>query len=157
MKQLIECFEGLLDPDFDLTDDIFSIDMLCKRVQNDLYIKPSGTALKQLPKLINYMTIPASSKLTDNIYSWMKSCPVAKAMCDWICSKPKEWAENYQDGEFYVAFCNQCLTDAGVKKKWRVQVTDWRLRGNKIIGRKITVLMLMGSQWVELVRVAIEF
>lgn len=164
MKSLQTYFEGLLDADFDIDDSVLSCDALCKRMKNDLYIKPSGTALNQLPKLINYMQLPGATNFEDDKYSWLNGYPVARALAKWVCTQSKVWIEHYKNGELYISFVNHCLTDAGRKKKWTVDITPLKksigpLSGGKyiVIGRKVTINMLLGSKWVEIVRVAIEF
>lgn len=164
MKQLIDMFEGLLDDDFDISDDVLSIDVLCKRVKNDMFMKPNGIALKQLPKLINHSMIPDSKLFTPDRYSYLRDYPIVTKLCHWICSKPKEWVMKYQTGELYTAFCNECLTNAGRKKSWVIKINPWRKPIGKLrdgdykeIGRLVSVDLLTGSNWVSILRVGIEF
>ena len=155
MRTLVDCFEGLLDTDFDITDDVLSIEVQCKRVKNDLYNKPTGTALNQLKKCIKDPGVPESKKLNSKDYTWIKNYPECLRLCDWICAQPKEWLVNDKEGEFYIAFCNHCLTDAGAKKKWQVSISEW---GGLFTtyGKKVTIKMLVGTLWHDIVRLAIE-
>lgn len=160
MRTLIEICEGLLDADFDIGDEVLSINVLCKRMKNDIYIKPSSVALKQLPKLINHMNIPRADKFEDDRYSWMREYPVAQAICHWICHQSKVWVEQYKVGEMYTAFYNKCLTDAGRKKSWKVLINPDRITRNgttKEVGRYVTIELLCGSQWIPIVKVMIIF
>lgn len=156
MRQLTDCFEGLLDKDFDIPESSLSILNNCKRVQNDLYDIPRASTLKSLEKLINPdIQVPDEMDFKHN---WAEDCPAVQRLLSWIASKPMSWVVNQNEGDFYIAFCNQCLTKTGSRRTWTVSVIPMgfaSLNGYKDLGWKVTVRLLTGSSWSEVARLAI--
>lgn len=156
MRQLTDMFEGLLDRDFDIPENALSILDNCKRVQNDLYDIPRASTLKSLEKYIN-PNIPVPDEM-DFKHNWAEEYPAVQRILSWIASKPKSWLDGQKEGEFYIAFMNQCLTDAGRRKKWTISVWPINivtLRGTSSPGMKVTVDMQTGSSWTTVARLAI--
>lgn len=158
MRSLTDMFEGLLDVDFDVPESTLSIDDNAHRITNDLYTIPRTSTLRSLDKLIN-PDIPIIPKIASDKYNWITKYPAVQRILSWIATKPMSWFDNNMTGEFYVAFLNQCLTDAGRKKKWKVWLSPIRIIGQngaiQEFGGKVSVDLLTGSTWTTVARLAV--
>ncbi|MDE7346345.1 MAG: hypothetical protein K2N48_06360 [Muribaculaceae bacterium] len=152
MKALTNYFEGLLDADFDIKDDALSIANNAKKIKSDLYVRPNTQALQCLRKSIRYDNdYERPANLLDQT-RWSAGWSEVEIILKWICSKPMSWVTNKLTGEFYVAFCNQLLTDYGAKRKWRILIEKFTLMNTTY---KVYVQMLRGQSWENLVVAAI--
>lgn len=151
MRNLSDCFEGLLDADFDITDDVISIDGLCKNIRFDIYAPARSTAMRVFEKSIKLdLNIPNANVH----YPVWCDYPAIIKICNWICTKPKAWVDKKEYGEFYTAFLRECLTQYGSKRKWIFDIIDTNVQG-KHPGKKIILKMAMGSKWEHIIRLAI--
>ena len=158
MRNLTDCFEGLLDADFDVSDEVLTIRHHAKRLVNDLYTMPPQATINALEKRIN-PDIPITTGVDNVASTWINRSPAAQRILSWLESKPISWLTNKLDGEFYTAFLNQCLTKAGSKVKWKVWVHKWgAMSGGKAVdfGWKVSIEMCAGSKWIPVARLAVQ-
>lgn len=153
MKNLADCFEGLLDADFDIKDDVLSIANNAKWIKNDLYVKPNTQALQCLRKSIRYDKEYEWPTNLSDATRWADSWREVQIILKWICSKPMTWVTNNLHGEFYVAFGNELLNDYGSKRKWRIFIEKFSLIGTTY---KVYIQMCRGTKWENVVVAAIH-
>lgn len=146
-------YESLLSADYDVDDSVISIGKM-RRAQNDMYICPNQTALKVVAKSVRDDL--GLQRNWFNATSWLVKNPAVCTIMDWICSKPVDWLDEKKTGDFYLAFYNQCLNDAGRKRKWTLYIDQVALTTKdrtRTVGTRITVKMLMGSKWAIVARI----